>query len=56
MQVYLTGLGDQSDPITPGGFAQLVWTLNQFGVGGVEVYSDGQPLQPRGAPTSPCSA
>ena len=49
MQVYLTGLGDRSDPITPSGFAQLVYTLNQFGVGGVEVYSDGQPLQPRGA-------
>ena len=25
-----------------GGFAQLVWTLNQLGVGGVEVYIDGQ--------------
>jgi len=47
VRVYLTGLADRSDPLPPGGFAQLVWTLNQFGVGGVEIYSDGQLLQSR---------
>lgn len=49
VRVFLTGLADRSDQLPPGGFAQLVWTLNQFGVGGVEIYSDGQLLQPRGA-------
>jgi hypothetical protein len=46
VRVYLTGLGDSADAMQPGGFAQLVWTLNQLGVGGVETYIDGQPVQP----------
>jgi hypothetical protein len=50
VKVYLTGLGDQTDTLTAGGFAQLVWTLSQLGVGGVEVYSDGQLIRPAGAP------
>jgi hypothetical protein len=48
VRVYLTGLGDGADALPPGGFAQLVWTLHQLGVGGVETYVDGQPVQPRG--------
>ena len=35
---------------TAGGFAQLVWTLSQLGVGGVEVYSDGQLIRPPRSP------
>jgi hypothetical protein len=50
VKVYLTGLDDQADTLTAGGFAQLVWTLDQVGVGGVEVYSDGRLLAPRNAP------
>ena len=50
VKVYLTGLGDQADTLTAGGFAQLVWTLSQLGVGGVEVYADGQLIRPAGAP------
>jgi Lipoprotein LpqB beta-propeller domain/Sporulation and spore germination len=50
VKVNLTGLGDQADTLTPGGFAQLVWTLSQLGVGGVEVYADGQLIKPAGAP------
>ncbi len=48
VRVYLTGLGDHADAAPPGAFAQLVWTLNQLGVGGIEVYDDGQQVQPRG--------
>jgi WD40 repeat protein len=51
VKVYLTGLDEQADTLTAGGFAQLVWTLDQVGVGGVEVYSDGQLLTPRNAPS-----
>jgi len=50
IKVYLTGLGDQTDTLTAGGFAQLVWTLNQVGVGGVEIYVDGRLVAPRSAP------
>ncbi len=50
VKVYLTGLDDQADTLSTGGFAQLVWTLHQIGVGGVEVYSDGRLLAPRDAP------
>jgi Lipoprotein LpqB beta-propeller domain/Sporulation and spore germination len=50
VKVNLTGLGDQADTLTAGGFAQLVWTLSQLGVGGVEVYADGQLIKPAGAP------
>jgi hypothetical protein len=50
VKVYLTGLDDQADTLTAGGFAQLVWTLNQVGVGGVEVYADGRLLTPKNAP------
>ena len=34
----------------PGGFAQLVWTLSQLGVGAVEVYSDRQLIRPPKSP------
>jgi hypothetical protein len=50
VRVYLTGLSGRAQALPPGGFAQLVWTLNQLGVGGVEVYDDGQLVQPRDAP------
>ena len=50
VKVNLTGLGDQEDTLSPGGFAELVWTLSQLGVGGVEVYADGQLIKPAGAP------
>jgi Lipoprotein LpqB beta-propeller domain/Sporulation and spore germination len=50
VKVYLTGLDEQADTLTPGGFAQLVWTLNQLGVGGVEVYADGELITPKNAP------
>jgi hypothetical protein len=53
VKVYLTGLDDQSETLTAGGFAQLVWTLNQVGVGGVEVYSDGRLLVPKDTPGRP---
>jgi Lipoprotein LpqB beta-propeller domain/Sporulation and spore germination len=49
VKVYLTGLDEQADTLTPGGFAQLVWTLNQLGVGGVEVYADGALITPKNA-------
>jgi len=49
VKVYLTGLGDQMDTLPNQGFAQLVWTLSQLGVGGVEVYADGQVIKPNGA-------
>jgi hypothetical protein len=50
VKVYLTGLGDQQDTLPAGGFAQLVWTLSQLGVGAVEVYSDGQLIRPPNNP------
>jgi hypothetical protein len=50
VKIYLTGLDEESDTLTAGGFAQLVWTLNQLGVGGVEVYADGQLIRPKDAP------
>ena len=50
VKVFLTGLGDQQDTLPPGGFAQLVWTLSQLGVGAVEVYSDGQLIRPPNNP------
>lgn len=50
VKVLLTGLDDQADTLSPGGFAQLVWTLHQVGVGGVEIYSDGRLLAPKKAP------
>jgi hypothetical protein len=46
VKVYLAGLGDGADTLPSGGFAQLVWTLNQVGVGGVEVYVDGRLVEP----------
>ena len=46
VKVYLTGLGDSAGTLSSGGFAQLVWTLNQLGVGGVEVYIDGRLVEP----------
>jgi hypothetical protein len=50
VKVYLTGLGEGADTLPSGGFAQLVWTLNQLGVGGVEVYVDGRQVEPGDAP------
>lgn len=50
VKVYLAGLGEGTDTLPDGAFAQLVWTLNQLGVGGVEIYADGRLLQPRDAP------
>jgi hypothetical protein len=49
LKVYLTGLDDQTSTLSDGGFAQLAWTLDQVGVGGVEVYSDGRLLAPNDA-------
>jgi hypothetical protein len=49
VKVFLTGLGDRVT-LSTGGFAQLVWTLHQVGVGGVEVYSDGRLLAPKSEP------
>lgn len=50
VKVYLTGLDEQTETLTAGAFAQLVWTLNQVGVGGVEVYSEGRLLAPKDQP------
>ncbi len=50
VKVYLTGLAEGVDTLSDGAFAQLVWTLNQLGVGGVEVYIDGRQVGPRSAP------
>ena len=50
VKVYLTNLDEQADTLTDGGFAQLVWTLGQIGVGGVEVYADGLLIKPPSAP------
>lgn len=50
VKVFLTGLDDRADTLSSGGFAQLVWTLHQIGVGGVEVYSDGRLLAPKDTP------
>jgi len=50
VKVYLTARVDSVDTLSDGGFAQLVWTLNQLGVGGVEVYIDGHEVWPRSAP------
>lgn len=50
VKVLLTGMDDQADTLSPGGFAQLVWTLHQVGVGGVEIYSDGRLLAPKKTP------
>ena len=50
VRVYLTGLDDEAGTLTEGGFAQLVWTLDQVGVRGVEVYADNQLLFPKSAP------
>jgi hypothetical protein len=50
VKVYLSGLGDGADTLSSAGFAQLVWTLNQLGVGGVEIYIDGRLVGPREAP------
>ena len=50
VRVYLTGLDEQAGTLTSGGFAQIVWTLNQVGVGGVEVYADGRLLTPKDDP------
>ncbi|HST64208.1 MAG TPA: LpqB family beta-propeller domain-containing protein [Mycobacteriales bacterium] len=50
VKVFLTGLDERAETLTTGAFAQLIWTLHQIGVGGVEVYSDGRLLAPRDAP------
>jgi Lipoprotein LpqB beta-propeller domain/Sporulation and spore germination len=50
VKVFLTGLDDRLDTLTKGAFAQLVWTMHQVGVGGVEAYSDGRLLAPPDAP------
>jgi hypothetical protein len=50
VRVYLTGLDSRTDTLSKGGFAQLVWTLHQVGVGGVEVFSDGRLLSSGNAP------
>jgi hypothetical protein len=50
VKVFLSGLGDQQDTLSSGGFAQLVWTLSPLGVGAVEVYSDGELIRPPKAP------
>ena len=50
LKIFLTGLDDRLDTLTKGAFAQLVWTMRQVGVGGVEAYSDGRLLAPPDAP------
>lgn len=50
VRVYLTGLDDQAGTLTAGGFAQVAWTLDQVGVGGVELYADGRLLTPKDGP------
>jgi hypothetical protein len=51
VKVYLSGRGvGSADTLSDGAFAQLVWTLNQLGVGGVEVYIDGREVRPVRAP------
>jgi hypothetical protein len=50
VKVYLTGLDGRADTLSPGGFAQIVWTLHQLGVGGVEIFSDGRLVAPKDAP------
>lgn len=50
VRVYLTGLPEDAPTLPDGGFAQLVWTLNQVGVGGVEIYADNRLLRPASAP------
>jgi hypothetical protein len=50
VKVDLTNLDEQADTLTDGGFAQLVWTLDQVGVGGVEVYADSVLIKPPSAP------
>lgn len=50
VRIFLTGLDGEAGTLTSGGFAQIVWTLNQVGVGGVEVYADGRLLTPKDAP------
>ena len=47
--VYLARVGDD-DTLDPGGFAQLVWTLNQLGVGSLEIFLNGRPISPRAQP------
>lgn len=49
VRVYLAGL-EQAGTLSAGAFAQIVWTLNQIGVGGVELYTDGRLLRPKDAP------
>lgn len=50
VDVYLTGLAGDDDTLPPGGFAQLVWTLNELSLGGVEIFLEGQPIAPRQQP------
>ena len=50
VKVYLSGRGDGAGTFPDGGFAQLVWTLNQLGVAGVEVYVNGREVRPESAP------
>jgi hypothetical protein len=50
VRVYLSGLADDATTLPEGGFAQLVWTLDQVGVGGVEIYADNQLITPASAP------
>ncbi len=51
VKVYLSARGTGPDTLSDAAFAQLVWTLNQLGVGGVEVYIDGREIRPSRAPT-----
>jgi hypothetical protein len=51
VRVYLVGLnGGDDGTLDPGGFAQLVWTLNPLGVGSIQVFVNGRPVAP---PTQP---
>lgn len=50
VRVYLSGLPEDAATLQEGGFAQLVWTLNQVGVGGVEIYADNRLIRPASAP------
>jgi hypothetical protein len=48
VRVLLSGLADHGSAAQAPASAQIVWTLNQLGAPGVEIYDDGQLLTPDG--------
>lgn len=51
VRVYLSGMDDLSPSMQASGSAQIVWTLNQLGVPGVQLFDDGQPVRLPGVET-----